>query len=391
MAFDFDVYIKLSAEDKDTSDFASLNLPALSGWADELLHPILEMYNRNFYIPQNGKLSLQWSRKKTFEAWITSDDLQFPFHTIWITETLVKQIAADSEAFTRYAIHRLIEPDFSAVWEKQGLTLDGVGVYPQGVNPSNNRQMMLNHGLTWIATHEIAHSLQSHAALRYGVPGVTWIGQSRVSEKPNADESCSDLEAEIFQATELAADYQALKGLIMGLIAQKREGFKRGQVSESFITLTDIWTVFTSIALVFLRFHNFKGKKFDGTVEGHHPHPAIRYLLLTQNLIGILLDEHLKDIGGYSLREIDLAQAMVHSFWVVIMFWADRYEKGAEVINFGEIMTDSETPEIRNYLQKIVSRWDLLRPIVKKSYNNEFFLMQFNIFVRRISGIPAPA
>ncbi|WP_282349353.1 hypothetical protein [Pseudomonas sp. PS01301] len=384
-------YLKLSVEDKNKSDKESIDIPALVQFADDFLRQIVDSFNRTYYVPQNGQLSLQWSTESRCAAWINAaKDSSAPFHTIYITYELLIQLAADGYAFTRYAIQWLNRPFHDVFWESKGIEKNGIGIFPLGIDPLQNKRFLMMNSLHWIVSHEIAHSLQSHAAVRSGVPHQAWMGPSHVSESPEGKEPCSDVEAEIFQCTELAADFEALRVLFITLVTSKRAHCKENSIQEDSLTKNDIWTLFLSIALVFLRFHHFDGKRFDGIVKGHHPHPSIRYLLLSQSLIGLIVKTDLKELAGLNFSEEEMFEVMTGTFWVALIFWAERYETDYEVISFGEVVTDPETIEVKRYLSKIVSRWDELRPIIRNIYKNDFLLMEFNIFARRVSGIPLP-
>lgn len=387
----FEDYLKLSVEAKDKSDKENIDIPLLVQAADDFLGRIVDDFNSRYYVPQNGRLSLQWSTKSICGAWINADkDSSAPFHTICITYALLIQLAADGEAFTRYATQWLSRPFLDGFWESKGIEKNGIGILPLGLDPVQNKNFLMMNSLHWIVSHEIAHSLQSHAAVRSGVPYQAWMGPSHVSENPEGEEPCSDEEAEIFQCTELAADYEASRVLFLNLVASKRIYCKENSLKEDSLTKDDIWTLFLSIAMVFLRFHHFDGKKFDGIVRGHHPHPSIRYLLLSQSLIGLIVQPDFKELARINFSEMEMFEVMTGTFWVALMFWAERYEKDYEVISFGEVVTDPETIEVKSYLAKIVSRWDELRPVIRDIYKNDFLLMQFNIFARRVSGIPVP-
>jgi hypothetical protein len=387
MGINFSDYKRLSVKEKDEFDKNSVQLPDLIEVAYNNLDPLFKMYNDKFYIPQGGSLSLQWSTKDSVEAWVEANKFsEAPLHEVCITYELIKQLGADAQAFTRYAIHGL-NPIFNDILKSKGVVISGSGFYPNGVNPLVARSLLFDFSINWIISHEIAHSLQSHGTVRYGMPHTKWLAQSHDTEGNN---SCSSEQAEIFHATELAADYQGFRELIMNIIASKRNAFADKKVNEAEITLSDVWIIFISIALVLLRFHSFKGEKFDGAIKGDHPHPAIRYLILTQSIIGLLIEDYMQDIGGFNFREEDLVKTLSDTFWIATLFWAERHEKGVEMINFAELMTEPESPEIKNYLTKIVTRWDAIRPTIKGGYDNDFHLMEFNIFVRRITGVPVP-
>lgn len=384
-------YFSMSKEDQSKDERSTFKNEDMTAYASGMLGEFVEAWSGKHY-EQGGSLNFQFDPTPGLHAYVTADKhSKTPIHKIVISYDMVFQLACDATSFSRFAAYGLNHPLVRQMLQEKGILLNGLGLMPAGLSEVYCRNTMQSDGLLWVTMHELAHTLQFHDIARTGEEHQSWMTPIGVTDTSGSSPIKTGKEAEIYHTTELAADDEALKKLLMYITIVKQKGYPDGAFQEPHVTSADIWVLVCAIQCFMMRLYSAKPTEFDGNVEGSHPHQAIRFALLYRTLVGVLMRDDVKESTGLHLSEIELSEIVTHAIWVTIFYWSVRHDPWEKMIPFGDASLNLDTPNHRNYYARIVARWDEIRPLIAKHYKHEYFLMTFDRMVRRLSGVPIPS
>jgi hypothetical protein len=283
---EYAAYFMMDKEERTKDELAMLLAEEMDEYANGMLSQVVDMWSKE-YEEKGGSIKLQFSPNRGFYANASAKkNSNTPIHTVVINYDLRNQLGCDAVSFSRFVAFGLNAPQYRKTLLEQGISLDGLGIMPKGLTEEYCRNTMLSDGLLWVTKHELAHFLQKHEVPRSGNEPMPWMGPMGIRSGIESPTPRTGREAEIY-ATELAADDEALKKLLIYISVIKKRAHPEGQVPDPHITLADIWVLVCALQCFFMRLHSFQTSDFDGSVEGDHPHPAIRFLLLYRTLVGL--------------------------------------------------------------------------------------------------------
>lgn len=381
-------YFSWEPSRKRKAERGEIDLVALAQYATEMLDQLLSLYKKD-YEDAGGSLTLQWSWENGF-AWVNAIGEGEPIHEVIMNEAYLIHVTCNAFSAHLHITHGLRSPASIKVLEENGIMPTATGYLYPGIDPLIFRNTLRSNSLLFIISHEMAHLLQFHVIVRDGTDWKEWMAPRRMhaSGTDEGEKRTGEL-AEIYQATELAADYEAVVKLTLYIMAVKVAAFKAGQVKEPFITKADVWVMMVAMFCVFMDFHVKPGEPFTGNIVGDHPHPAVRYRLAITTLIRHLV-VNLREFNEVIFTEENLNEVHNHAFWVSSCFWTERYGNKEALDNFTNAVIEYDSVEAKSFFSAIVPRWDEIRPIIKKHYPDKNYIMIFDDLARRLSGTSHP-
>jgi hypothetical protein len=377
-------YFEMSKAEKTRFEQSNFNLQELVRNGSDMLCDLVEMSNTMAkWFDQT--ISLHWlpSAKNFAEvgaAYPGSND-----HIVSITYELLMWMARDADAFIRYAALGL--RPYESELSRLGVIVKDIGVLPHGVEPGLARYWITINTLRWIYCHEVSHSLQGHGKIRDAALGEPSGSQTVTDSFAENGSPITGFPAQIFHVTELAADDEALKILLPQAIFQKRDFHKQGLVSSPILELADIWLILSGLLSMFLMFSHSYREEFDGKVIGKHPHPAVRFKILSRKLTELLIDPINKERGGFDFSIDDIGGVIKNAFFVTLYFRDARYGEGDKesIASFAKVFFGEENEEFKQYFKSIVEVWDDLRPAIAARYRNHHnYIMKWQPWVYHI-------